>query len=479
MLNLIKNEIYKIFHKKSTFILLAIIVLYGLLVNFIYSSDAMSGFYYDYEYSDENISYCKEVVSSYNTLSSDSDEYINCKTTLDVKKILDEYEEDSWQNIIIREKCYNLVYEKNYAEFHNLKNEDSKNNYDKFVEALKTDDWRYVANLELENALVQKEAYTEYLKNEKLSNDEKMEYEISLFTVEEEIKTIEYRLKENVAYGNDYLNDAIERVNNNSYSVAYYERAKEEDKVNFEESVKSFYENKYILETKEDTNNMKTSRAIFIEFFSEYNFLILVFVIMIAGGIVSDEFNKGTVKSLLITPYKRSTILLSKFLTVLLMIPFVVLFGLFVQFILGAIFFGLKSLSIPVVIYNLSSKSIEVVGLLKYVFIKFVAFLPQVILLVTLSFSVSTIINNTAFAIAITYGGMVASEIINALALSFDIKILNYFVTTNWDFNLYLFGAKSPYGNSITHAVIVCLVYFLIMVVTSFIVFKKKDIKNI
>lgn len=479
MLNLIKNEIYKIFHKKSTFILLGIIVLYGILVNFIYSSDAMSGFFYDYEYSDENINYCKEVVSSYKALSSDIDEYINCQTTLDVKKTLDKYEEDSWQNIIIKEKYYNLVYERNYNKMHNLKNDEVEYNYNKFTEALEKDDWRYVANLERESALVQKNSYTEALKNEKLSNEEKNEYEIGLFAVDEEIKTIDYRLKENVAYGRDYLNTAIDNINNTSYSVASYEKAKEEDKAEYEEMVKSFYENKYILETKEDTNNMKTSRAVFIEFFSEYNFLILVFVIMIAGGIVSDEFNKGTIKSLLITPYKRSTILLSKFLTILLMIPFVVLFGLLIQFILGAIFFGLKSLSIPVVVYNLTSKSIEVVGLLKYIIIKFIAFLPQVILLVTLAFSVSTIINNTAFAIAITYGGMVASEIINTLALSFDIKILNYFVTTNWDFNLYLFGSKSPYGNSLTHAIIICIIYFLIMVIASFIVFKKRDIKNI
>ena len=105
--------------------------------------------------------------------------------------------------------------------------------------------------------------------------------------------------------------------------------------------------------------------------------------------------------------------------------------------------------------------------------------MPQILLLVTLAFAVSTIVGNTAFAIVITFAGVIGSSIINMFASAYKIKILNYFVTTNWDFNYYLFGGISPYGTSLVHAIIVCIVYFLIMVITSFIVFNKKNIKNI
>lgn len=40
------------------------------------------------------------------------------------------------------------------------------------------------------------------------------------------IELLEYRLKENVAYGEDYLNEAINVVENTAYSVSAYEKAK-------------------------------------------------------------------------------------------------------------------------------------------------------------------------------------------------------------------------------------------------------------
>jgi ABC-2 type transport system permease protein len=44
---------------------------------------------------------------------------------------------------------------------------------------------------------------------------------------------------------------------------------------------------------------------------------VQLFCLLIAGGIVSNEFSNGTIKLLLIRPVKRSTILFSKYLTVI------------------------------------------------------------------------------------------------------------------------------------------------------------------
>ena len=146
---------------------------------------------------------------------------------------------------------------------------------------------------------------------------------------------------------------------------------------------------------------------------------------------------------------------------------------------IGGLFLGFDSLKNHVVVYNLATKSLEIMSLLKYVVIITICYLPQILLLVTLAFAVSTIIGNTAFAIAITFAGSIGASLINMFAIVYKVKILKYFVTTNWDFTLYLFGKTSQYGTSLTHAIIVCLIYFLIMVVISFIVFKRKNIKNI
>ena len=59
-------------------------------------------------------------------------------------------------------------------------------------------------------------------------------------------------------------------------------------------------------------NNICNAVDIMIMEFSEVNIFIIICIIMVSGSIVSDEYNKGTIKYLLIKPYKRYKILLSK-----------------------------------------------------------------------------------------------------------------------------------------------------------------------
>ena len=347
--------------------------------------------------------------------------------------------------------------------------EETKNN-------IENNNWQYFVNNDTNNINESINNIKNTLNNSSLSNNEKINYEKELFILEEQLKLNEYRIENGVAFGNDYLNDAINVINNSLYSMAEYQYSND---IDYQDSVKSYYENWYILDNKVDTNNNQTLRSVFVNFFNEYSFLILVFGIMIAGGIVSDEFNKGTIKSLLIIPHKRSKILLAKYISVLIMLLFII--GIFIvsELLIGGIFMGFSSLSIPVVVYNITDSSLEVLNIFGYLILQILANLPQIILLVTLAFACSVIVNSTAFSIVIPFCGIIAAELINAFALAYDIKILNYFVTTNWDFTVYLFGGTSLFGNSLIHAIIVCLVYLIIMLVVTFIVFKKKDIKNI
>ena len=72
------------------------------------------------------------------------------------------------------------------------------------------------------------------------------------------------------------------------------------------------------------------------------------------------------------------------------------------------------------------------------------------------------------------------ADILNTLSRAFNLKFMNYFVTLNWDFRNYLFGALPNYeGFNIKFSSIICLIYLVIMLVVSFTIFKKKNIKNI
>ena len=72
------------------------------------------------------------------------------------------------------------------------------------------------------------------------------------------------------------------------------------------------------------------------------------------------------------------------------------------------------------------------------------------------------------------------TEVINQITYSLNVKWIKYFVTPNWDLSQMFNGKLHELeGINMTFALVVCLIYFLIMIIPSFIVFKKKNIKNI
>ena len=60
------------------------------------------------------------------------------------------------------------------------------------------------------------------------------------------------------------------------------------------------------------------------------------------------------------------------------------------------------------------------------------------------------------------------------------IKVLKYLLTLNWNFSQYAFGAIPAFKYiNLKFSIFVYLAYFIILLLIAFIVFKKRDIKNI
>lgn len=474
-MNLVKNELYKILHKRSTKIFLVIALLFVILTNVIYrfSDDLLvfsTTYYEDYDMANN-------YVNDYeNNGIGDKELYIYYKTYIDTYELASKFDSNSWEYQKYMDEYWYKLQDYYRAQDEGL---DTTNLLDELTQLrtnIENSNWQYFVNEDINAANNNIEHIKNSLDDPSLNNTERANYEKELFILEEQVKLNQYRLDKNVEYGKDYLNIAIDAINNALYGMAEYKYSNDSD---FEDSVKSYYENWYILDEEVDTNNGETLRSVFINFFNEYSFLILVFGIMIAGGMVSDEFSKGTIKSLLIIPQKRSKILLAKYISLLIMILLIIGVLIVSELLVGGILLGFGSLSVPVVVYNISASDLEIVNVFGYLGLQIITNLPQIILLTTLAFACSVIVNSTAFSIVIPFCGIIAAELINGFALAYDIDILNYFVTTNWDFTVYLFGGTSIFGNSLLHAIIVCLVYLIIMLVVTFIVFKRKDIKNI
>lgn len=487
MSSLIKNELIKIFRKKTIYITLIVILLLLIFMNCMFKY-ANSGSEYNYYLYDQN--YINSLRSELEKLnpekSSDVTTYINLLSEIQLSEMLEQHKDTEWKLAIINERIAPYITERNTYQYGAEKNEEQVEEINQEIDALiaKLDenDWKYFAREDLAKAEQQIEelnAQKEQTEDKAILNN--IETELKNLQMEKEIA--ETRLNKEIPYGSDYLNRAISTLETANTNLAQFENIEEltyEQKLEYNSYLEDQAESRYILETGIDINNTNSLKGILENFYAQFGIFLIVVVVMIAGTIVSEEFNKGTIKLLLVKPYTRNKILLAKAITTLMMIIFVIVVTIVMQILIGGIIFGFDSLSEPVATYNFNTNTIEETNIFVNLGIQTLTQLPMIILLATLAFAISTTFTNSTLAITISLLGYMAGSIINQLAIAYNLQFMKYFVTMNWDLSIYANGAL-PYmeGMNITMSIIICIVYFLIMMIPTFIIFKKRNIKNI
>ena len=491
MTNLIKNELYKVFKRKSIYILLAIMLCIITLNTFLtkkYSIEDPVSTSTDQKYELQEL---KRTIDSYDKNSpGEKEEYYNALSNIELYELTDKYKE-TWKKILIRENLRNIIHSMNNAKYIEKNIEaynEYKKEYDAFLKELDSNDWKYFVNKEIKastDELASLEKEREKAKNKELYNSR-------IKTENNKLEKLKLRLEKDIPYDNNYLNTALEDYKQAPQTYKEFKESiikntsefniKEEYQIKrqYIEYMKNNANNKYIIDNKVDINSPKTTRNLLINTLSDNFLFIMIIVAAGAGSIVSTEFDKGTIKLLLIRPYSRNKILLSKYIVSMFMIIFAILSAFIMQLIIGGIFFGFSSLNIPVVIYNFVQNKVIHINLFKYIFDNVLAVLPEFILLATLAFAISTITNVSTLGVALPIVGVGAADIINLIAINRNIIPLKYFVTLNWNFTNYLYGGVNSFPTlSIPFSILICAIYFLIMIITAFIVFNKRNIKNI
>ena len=491
MTNLIKNELYKVFKRKSIYILLSIMLCIITLNTFLtkkYSIEDPVSTSAEEKYELQEL---KRIIDSYDKNSpGEKEEYYNALSNIELYELTDKYKEP-WKKILIRENLRNIIHSMNNAKYIEKDIEaynEYKKEYDAFLKELDSNSWKYFVNKEIKTTtdeIASLEKEREKAKNKELYNSRIKEEKNKL-------EKLKLRLEKDIPYDNNYLNTALEGYNPNPQTYKEFKESiikntsefniKEEYQIKrqYIEYMKNNANNKYIIDNKVDINSPKTTRNLLINTLSDNFLFIMIIVAAVAGSIVSTEFDKGTIKLLLIRPYSRNKILLSKYIVSMFMIIFAILSAFIMQLIIGGIFFGFSSLNIPVVIYNFVQNKVMHINLFKYIFDNVLAVLPEFILLATLAFAISTITNVSTLGVALPIVGVGAADIINLIAINRNIIPLKYFVTLNWNFTNYLYGGVNSFPTlSIPFSILICAIYFLIMIITAFIVFNKRNIKNI
>ena len=483
--SLIKNEYIKIFKKKSTYIVLIILFIFVILTNIIYKFMDNILPNYDYRTSDDYIASAREEIKNIN-VESDRQHYIELKTDIDYYELYKKYDKDSWQAYLIKRDFYGYLYNMNLYKYGTHADKESLTEnpeeiYNKKLEKLNNSDWKQYVNEEIKvlesqvNQLKQaKEAQSE------LTASSEMDDQISVLQTKLDLAKL--RLEKDIPYGDNFINEAIEVRTNHSLLDDKLDEPNMSfrDKLMKQEEVETYEKAKYVIDNKQDINNRSDARAVMLNLFDEYSIFIIIFLVMIAGGMISSEMEKGTIKMLLVKPYSRTKILLAKYIVSLSMIFFIFAVIAVLQTIVGGIILGFDSLSVPAVVYNFSTHSLETYNLFAYVGIMAIHKLPIYILMTTLSFALSVLFGHTVLAVVLPIVGNIGSSLINQLASYYSIKQLAIFPTLNWDFSQFMNGRIPNYEfTSLGFASAVCIVYWLIMIVVSWLVFNKKEIKNI
>ena len=217
------------------------------------------------------------------------------------------------------------------------------------------------------------------------------------------------------------------------------------------------------------------------------SFIILIFCVVLAAGMIAGEQSTGTLKVLATRPYSRNKILTSKILASLIFGIIFLVFSAIVLFIIGYAVYGLDTTPI-LAVFN--ATSVFVISPFLLILIYLALLIVKILFYVLLATMISTVFRSNV-------GAVVISIFIYFLTAIFAVL----FTSSTWyaflpfagiDFFKFFGGAfasdlsnplsiafSSPmfYNSSLLISAIVVTVTMVVMTILSYVVFKKREIK--
>lgn len=450
MLNLIKIELKKIFHKKSFYIVSIIFICYCFLVSFLYKS---------LNNNDLNNHLLKievEKIQEANAnLEETNPEYQKNLNLLKLNDLRTKYNSNNAKYLLDR-YIYPKLGTKNAELISNLLNEIENENWEYFTEY-------EITEIQNKLATAKEESVKESLKIE--------------------LKLNKYRLNNHVNYDyENYLHNSIDFIENNIYEYKNLKNIKnlsESETSRLKYLDKEMLYHEYILKNKVDLNNSSSLHTLIMSFAVEFGLFILIYVVLISGSIMSEEYSRGTIKSLLTKPHTRTSILLSKYLTILILIPFIIIGMFLINLVIGSFILNPTSLKIPVVLYDSLKNILITENIFIYSFKCLLSILPMYFIIATFAFFISSTVGSTSSAITLSFGLYLIGNIVNEFYLKLNLPFLKYFVSLHWNFSYLVDLTRNPYSFNISTSLITLGIYLSVILCLTFVIFSKKDVKNI
>ncbi len=201
----------------------------------------------------------------------------------------------------------------------------------------------------------------------------------------------------------------------------------------------------------------------FMRISSNLLLVIQVFCLIIAGDIVSDEFSSGTVKLLLIRPINRGKILLSKYLTVIVMATILTASHFLFSTLIGTLWFYKSFFQFHMNVFIVAGAYV-------------LRFLEMVIIC-SLAFTLSVLTRNSSFAIGTTIFLTFSTNTFLILMNERGLEWGKYLLLANTDLQQYFFGTPPFEGMTFGFSVLVILLYLVVFSGGAWLFFCRRDVE--
>lgn len=484
MFNLVRAEFKKLFKRKAIYIVFAIAIGYIFLINGAYKWIENSSFLNEDYYHSSLLKKADEKTLK-ELDENDKDDvylYISLKSEL---YIFDYCENETWRcdylsnNYTIVEQYFDSLYEPNFIG----DKEAAKKNLDDLIEKLNKSTFKEMLISEMNEQKTQLAAIEEQI--EISSPNEIRDLNEQKLYLANEIAKYEMKIDKNIESFAVPMNNNIEdyftaKSYVDSLNNMDPNKMTDEDKAQLANSKANMAMAKYNIDN--NLNPYEFNLPSFMEsFISEYNFIMIIIIVVIAGGIVSDEYHKGTIKQLLLKPYTRTQILTGKLFLILILIPVAFIALFLVNFLVCGIFNGFGDVGQGIAVYNYAKEVVDIYDIFTYNILMFISKLPTYLFVALLTFGLSTITQSTIVSIIVPLVFNFISSVLNLLISSYHIKWLRWFITYIWDLSSYIF--HNVYAgdllNSFGFNIGILTIYLLVLIVLPYLVFKHRDIKNV
>lgn len=208
---------------------------------------------------------------------------------------------------------------------------------------------------------------------------------------------------------------------------------------------------------------------------------IPLLVVVLAGDNVSGEFSSKTIKVLLTKAIPRWKILLSKYISLLIMTSIIILETAVISILVSSLMFNTGGWNEPaatgfkVISGKLDASSVVKVYQWQYAILVYALGWFATNTVATISFMVSVLVKNTSTSIGIMMSSLIGGEFLQYFLA--DWPIVKYFFVINLNLPKYLTGSFQPIeGMNLIFSIVVLCVWSILALIVSFKVFTTQDV---